>query len=88
MGFASMLRPLLPPKDVIVPLLTFNVGVEIGQLGVVLLCMPLLYGVIRTIGPRAYRRYVLTGGAVVLGGFGLMWFLERLLGITLLGIKV
>lgn len=88
MGFASMLRPLLPPRDVVVPLLTFNAGVEIGQLGVVLLCMPLLYGLARTLGPRAYRRAVLPIGAVVLGGFGLIWFFERLLGITILGIKV
>jgi hydrogenase/urease accessory protein HupE len=77
LGFASMLRPLLPPEDVVVPLLLFNVGVELGQLALVCLALPLLYGLARLIGAEKYRRYVLVGGALGLGLMGALWLIER-----------
>ena len=86
LGFASMLRPLLPPSEVVMPLLAFNVGVELGQLGLVLVVMPLLYVAIRALGAARYRRVVLPLGAVVLGGLGFIWLLERALRITILGL--
>jgi len=86
LGFASMLRPLLPPSQVVLPLLAFNVGVELGQLGLVLLAMPLLYGAVRALGAARYRRVVLPAGAVVLGGLGFIWLLERALAIKILGL--
>jgi hypothetical protein len=86
LGFASMLRPLLPPTQVVLPLLAFNVGVELGQLGIVLVAMPILYGAIRALGAERYRRVVLPLGAVVLGGLGLIWLLERSLAIKILGL--
>jgi hydrogenase/urease accessory protein HupE len=86
LGFASMLRPLLPPEDVVLPLLAFNVGVELGQLGLVLLSLPLLYGLIRLVGPRRYRRTVLPIAAVLLGALAFIWLLERALEITILGL--
>jgi hypothetical protein len=86
LGFASMLRPLLPPSEVVLPLLAFNVGVELGQLGLVVVAMPILYGAVRALGPARYRRVVLPLGAVVLGGLGLIWFVERAFEITILGL--
>ncbi len=86
LGFASMLRPLLPPSEVVMPLLAFNVGVELGQLGLVLVAMPILYVAIRALGPSRYRRVVLPLGAVVLGGLGFIWLVERALRITILGL--
>ena len=86
LGFASMLRPLLPPSEVVMPLLAFNVGVELGQLGIVLVAMPLLYLAIRALGPARYRRVVLPLGAVVLGGLGFIWLVERAFGVTILGL--
>lgn len=86
LGFASMLRPLLPPSEVVMPLLAFNVGVELGQLGLVLVAMPILYLAIRALGAARYRRIVLPLGAVVLGGLGFIWFLERAFAITILGL--
>lgn len=86
LGFASMLRPLLPPSEVIMPLLAFNVGVELGQLGIVLVAMPLLYLAIRALGPARYRRVVLPLGAVVLGGLGFIWLIERAFRVTILGL--
>ena len=79
LGFASMLRPLLPPEDVVVPLLLFNLGVEVGQLVVVALTLPLLYGLGRLISAATYRRYVLAGGAAALGLIGLIWLFDRAL---------
>ncbi|HEU5057473.1 MAG TPA: HupE/UreJ family protein, partial [Kofleriaceae bacterium] len=86
LGFASMLRPLLPPSEVVLPLLAFNVGVELGQLGLVVVAMPILYAAVRALGPARYRRVVLPLGAVVLGGLGLIWLVERAFEITVLGL--
>ncbi len=86
LGFAAMLRPLLPPSQVVLPLLAFNVGVELGQLGLVLIAMPILYVAIRALGAPRYRRLVLPLGAVVLGGLGLIWLIERALAIKILGL--
>lgn len=77
LGFASMLRPLLPPEDVVAPLLLFNVGVEMGQLALVCLALPLLYGLARAISAVRYHRYVLTGGAAALGLIGAIWLVDR-----------
>ena len=86
LGFASMLRPILPPEGVILPLLAFNVGVEIGQLGLVVVSLPLLYALIRAIGATRYRRRLLPGAAVVLGGIAFIWLLERSLDTVILGL--
>jgi hypothetical protein len=86
LGFASMLRPLLPPEDVVLPLLAFNVGVEIGQLGIVLVSLPLLHAGIRALGAERYRRTVLPGGAVLLGGLAFIWLIERAFAIRILGL--
>jgi hypothetical protein len=48
--------------------------------------MPILYGAIRALGAQRYRRLVLPLGAVVLGGLGLIWLLERSLAIKILGL--
>jgi hydrogenase/urease accessory protein HupE len=81
LGFAAMLRPLLPPSDLVAPLLLFNVGVELGQLAVVLALLPLLYGLARLIGPPRYRRWILGGGAIVLGAMGTIWLIQRALDL-------
>jgi hypothetical protein len=81
-----MLRPLLPPDEVVLPLLAFNLGVELGQLGLVLVCLPLLYGLIRALGAARYRRIILPGAAVILGGIAFIWLLERALEIRILGL--
>ncbi|HUS30486.1 MAG TPA: HupE/UreJ family protein [Kofleriaceae bacterium] len=69
LGFAGTLSELLPPRDVVVPLLCFNVGVEIGQLTIVAVVLPALYLVARGLGAPAYRRYALP---VVAGAFALV----------------
>ncbi len=86
LGFARMLTPLLPPGDVIVPLLCFNVGVELAQLAIVAVALPVTWVLARAIGATAYRRYALPVSAAVLGALGLVWLIERLADVTLLGL--
>lgn len=83
LGFASMLRPLLPPHDVIVPLLLFNLGVELGQLSIVLVLLPLLALIARR-GARTYRRVVVVGGSSIIALLGLLWLVERVLDLKLI----
>jgi hypothetical protein len=77
LGFASVLEDLLPRTSVIVPLVTFNVGVEIGQLSIVLLALPVFWGIARLIGADAYRRWALPGFGLPLVILGGIWLLER-----------
>ena len=75
LGFASALGPLnLPPLDLAVALLGFNLGIEAGQVAVALPFLGLAYP-LRTFG--LYARGLLPVGsavALVLAGF---WFIDR-----------
>jgi hypothetical protein len=80
MGFASVLRPMLPPAGIVPPLLAFNVGVELGQLSIVALVLPLLLvGTQRS--PRGYRRVVVVGGSALIGLFGMLWLVDRVFDV-------
>jgi hydrogenase/urease accessory protein HupE len=79
LGFASMLVPFLPADGVVVPLLAFNLGVEIGQLAVVAVALPLLAWLAGR-WPDAYRRVVVRGGSLIIGALGALWLVERLRG--------
>ena len=80
-GFASMLRPLLPESGVVVPLLAFNAGVELGQLVIVAVAFPLLHVAVTRWGEQRYRRRVVWPGSLALGVFGLLWLIQRALGL-------
>jgi hydrogenase/urease accessory protein HupE len=82
LGFASMLRPLLPNGQVVGPLLFFNAGVELGQLGVVAIALPALYLLGTRLGAGLYRRAVVIPGSVAVGLAGLVWFVQRALAIN------
>jgi hypothetical protein len=84
LGFAGSLAELLPPRDVVVPLLCFNIGVELGQLTVVLVALPLFYGAARLLGGDRYRRVALPGLAGVIFLVGLTMFVERILDVSIL----
>ncbi len=81
LGFASMLAVLLPPESVVVPLLLFNLGVEVGQLGVVVVAIPALHVAARVLGARRYRRWPLTVGSLLLAASGALWLIERVFAI-------
>ena len=78
LGFASVLAVLLPPSDVVTPLLLFNVGVELGQLSLVVLALPVLWLMVRVAGTLRYRRYIMPAISAVAGCRGLLWLVERL----------
>jgi hydrogenase/urease accessory protein HupE len=76
MGFASALREMrLPQANVAVSLVGFNVGVEIGQLAVVILAYLALDVVRNQAWAPSFRRGVSLATALV----GALWFVERAL---------
>jgi hypothetical protein len=77
LGFASTLAGLLPPNDVVVPLLCFNLGVEIGQLSIVLVVLPMLWVGARRIGAARYRRYALPALAAPIFLVGIVMVVDR-----------
>lgn len=81
LGFASAPADLLPPTHVIPPLLGFNVGVELGQLTIVLVALPLFYAASRCTGFARYRRVVMPVLSSVILLFGLNWLISRAFAI-------
>ena len=78
LGFASTLSAMLPPRDVIVPLLSFNVGVEVGQLMIVLVALPVFFIAARELGADRYRRRVMPAISAVIFVAGAVWVFERI----------
>ena len=85
LGFARMLEVQLPPDDVVVPLLAFNVGVELGQLAIVAIALPVLWVAAGALGGDRYRRLVLPALSAILAVLGLLWLVERVFEVTILG---
>lgn len=75
MGFATVMG-VLPFRTVNLTqiLLSFNVGVELGQLVIVAMIFPVLYMLRNT---KLYRPIVLIGGSLVICVIASFWFLER-----------
>ena len=76
LGFAGMLRSLnIPEGDFVADLLSFNIGVELGQLTVIAICY-LLVGI--WFGNKSwYRQRVVIPGSLVIAAVGTFWFLQR-----------
>jgi hydrogenase/urease accessory protein HupE len=75
-GFASVLREMdLPVRALGWSLFSFNLGVEVGQLLVVVLVVALM-GLIRSRSDVAGRRLVFVGSLVVMAA-GAFWFVQR-----------
>jgi hypothetical protein len=78
LGFASVLREIgLPRRGLVLSLVSFNLGVEIGQLLVLALTFPLIVGAARR-NPRRFERWGLTLGSAVIAAFGTIWLTLRL----------
>ena len=81
LGFAGALKDIGLPEDaVFMSLLLFNVGIEIGQLGIAVIAL-----LIRSVAARVRAKLALRldqGLALTAGSFGLYWMLSRsLLGL-------
>jgi hypothetical protein len=73
-GFANVLREMsLPASGLVRCLLAFNVGVELGQLAIVLALLPLAWWLSRW----RHGRRVVKGGSLLLALFGAAWLVER-----------
>ena len=82
-GFASVLTELGLPRDALVlSLLGFNLGVEVGQLVIVACFLPAAYLLRNT---PLYRRGVFVGGSVLTLLVALVWLAERLFNLELIG---
>jgi hypothetical protein len=78
-GFAGVLGEAgLPVERVVSALFGFNAGVEIGQLGVVVLIWPALRVMARRRAP-VYHAMVDFGSAVIVA-LGMFWFVTRTYG--------
>jgi hypothetical protein len=76
-GFAGVLIEMSLPTDRLVQALVgFNLGVELGQIGIVLLVWPLL-AITARYAPRDTRRLAGELSAAGLCGLGLYWLAER-----------
>ena len=81
-GFASVLTELGLPKDALVlSLLGFNVGVEVGQLAIVAAFLPVAYLLRNT---PLYRKGVFVGGSVFTMLVALVWLAERVFNLKLI----
>ena len=74
-GFASVLADLgLPSSALVLALVGFNVGVELGQLAVVGAFLPVAFALRRT---AFYRTGVVAGGSWVIGALASWWLVQR-----------
>lgn len=79
MGFASVLTDLgLPENSLATALITFNVGVELGQLAVILIAFILTLPLHKN--PDIYRKLVVIPGSLIIALMGLYWTWERIWG--------
>lgn len=77
-GFAGVLADIGLPRDTsFFALALFNIGLEIGQLGVVGVCLGSAYLARRAAMPPAYAARVQTGMVLVMGGLASYWFVAR-----------
>jgi hypothetical protein len=74
-GFASVLADMgLPHGARVISLLAFNIGIETGQMAVVLAVMPIIYAL------RAgvfYRRAVMPWGSAAIAALAMVWLVQR-----------
>jgi hypothetical protein len=75
-GFANALSEIDSGGSMLLPLLGgFNIGVELAQLGIVAVVLPLIYSMRAT---RWYAGAVLPLGSCALGMAGVVWFIQRI----------
>ena len=77
-GFASALTEMGVPQGGVIPALAaFNIGVELGQVAIVLPLMPLLFAIDKLTGGKRREKLVYAlSGLIALAG--VYWFLQRI----------
>jgi len=73
-GFANVLQELaLSSGSLTLGLLSFNLGVEIGQLLIVALFIPIIY----LLRNKTFYRRVVRYSSILIAGMGIVWVIER-----------
>jgi len=81
LGFANVLTDLALPKPALaVSLVSFNLGVEAGQLAIVATFLPLAYLSRRS---WLYPRFVLGVGSLSIAAVASVWLVERSLNVSI-----
>jgi hypothetical protein len=81
LGFANVLTDLgLPKGSLLMSLVGFNLGVEVGQLAIVSAFLPLAYRVRHS---WSYQRMTVGLGSALIAVIACVWLLERSLGFKL-----
>jgi hypothetical protein len=82
-GFANVLVDLgLRDAALAVCLLAFNLGVELGQIAIVLVFFPGAFLLRKT---AFYRWAVFTGGTLAIALLASLWFVERAFNLAIVG---
>ena len=81
-GFASVLSDFgLPQNALLLTLIGFNAGVELGQLTVVAVFLPIAFALRKS---WLYRKLVLLGGSALIALIAAVWFAERAFNLRLI----
>jgi hypothetical protein len=79
-GFASVLADLgLPQGALVLALVGFNLGVEVGQLAIVAVFLPVAFALRRT---RFYRLGVLKIGSLAVAALASWWLVQRMFDLS------
>ena len=82
-GFASVLTDLgLPREALLIALVAFNLGVELGQLVIVSVFLPLAFALRTT---ALYQRVIVVFGSAAIALVALAWLVERAFNLKLIG---
>ncbi len=81
-GFASVLTDLgLPKSALVVALVGFNFGVELGQMAIVAVFLPVAFYLRRSV---LYRRIIFFGGSIAIAILATGWLVERVFDMKFL----
>ena len=81
-GFANVLHELIDKKEGFASMLVgFNIGVELGQLAIVLALLPLMFYLRKS---WFYRQFIMIGFSTFTAIIALLWVIERGLNLSIL----
>jgi len=81
-GFSSTLMDLdLPRANLVLTLFGFNLGVELGQISIVAIFVPLTFAMRKT---QAYRRWILVVGSIAVLVLASIWLVERVFEVKII----
>ena len=72
----------LPPESLLIALIAFNLGVELGQLAIVSVFLPIAYALRAS---RLYQRGLFAGGSTAIALVATLWLMQRAFNLQLIG---